>query len=131
MGLRGEYIFNIAVVTAKGLVMSQGSGASAASAERVFKALDGFRIEVHRGACNTGTRFRQVSRRARRRRWRKSSAMRGEVNKLTGASPTVALHVLWDLPNGKGDVAELLRLEKKYGVKPGSINPNCFKSQGV
>jgi len=34
--------------------------------------------------------------------------------------------VLWDLPNGKGDVAELLRLEKKYGVKPGSINPQLF-----
>jgi L-rhamnose isomerase/sugar isomerase len=51
------------------------------------------------------------------------------VNKLTGASPTVALHVLWDLPNGKGDVPEIKRLEKKYGVKAGSINPNLFQAQ--
>jgi len=37
--------------------------------------------------------------------------------------------VLWDLPNGKDDVAEILRLERVYGVKSGSINPNLFQSQ--
>jgi len=51
------------------------------------------------------------------------------VNKLTGASPTVALHVLWDLPNGKGDVSEIKRLEGRFGVKAGSINPNLFQDQ--
>ena len=55
--------------------------------------------------------------------------MRREVNELTGASPTVALHVLWDLPNGKGDVPEIKRLEGKFGVKAGSINPNLFQAQ--
>jgi L-rhamnose isomerase/sugar isomerase len=111
MGLRGEYIFNIAVVTAKGLVMSQGSGASAASAERVFKALDGFRIEVPSwGFANTGTRFGKFAQAGAATTLEEKFSDAGEVNKLTGASPTVALHVLWDLPNGKGDVAELLRL---------------------
>jgi L-rhamnose isomerase/sugar isomerase len=37
--------------------------------------------------------------------------------------------VLWDLPNGKGDVPELRRLEKKYGVKSGAVNPNLFQDQ--
>jgi L-rhamnose isomerase/sugar isomerase len=50
------------------------------------------------------------------------------VNTLTGASPSVALHVLWDLPNGKSDVPEIKRLEKKYGVAAGSINPNLFQN---
>jgi L-rhamnose isomerase/sugar isomerase len=53
----------------------------------------------------------------------------GEVNRLTGVSPTVALHVLWDLPNGKDDVPEIQALEKKFGVRSGSINPNLFQSQ--
>ena len=55
--------------------------------------------------------------------------MPAQVNKLTGASPTVALHVLWDLPNGKGDVPEIKRLERKLGVQAGSINPNLFQAQ--
>ena len=50
-----------------------------------------------------------------------------QVNALTGASPTVALHVLWDLPGGKADVPAIQGLEKKYGVKAGSINPNLFQ----
>ena len=50
-----------------------------------------------------------------------------QVNQLTGASPTVALHVLWDLPGGKADVPAIQALEKKYGVKSGGINPNLFQ----
>ena len=52
-----------------------------------------------------------------------------EVNRLTGVTPTMALHVLWDLPNGLGDVPEVQALEKKYGVRAGSINPNLFQHQ--
>ena len=36
--------------------------------------------------------------------------------------------MLWDLPNGKADVAAIRALEKKYGMKSGSINPNLFQS---
>ena len=52
-----------------------------------------------------------------------------QVNKLTGCAPTVALHVLWDLPGGVGDVPAIKALETKYGVKSGSINPNLFQDQ--
>jgi L-rhamnose isomerase/sugar isomerase len=51
-----------------------------------------------------------------------------QVNALTGASPTLALHVLWDLPEGVTDVSTVKALEKKYGVKAGSINPNLFQN---
>jgi len=50
------------------------------------------------------------------------------VNNLTGASPTVALLMLWTT-NGKGDVAELQRLEKEYGVKSGSDQPETCSSR--
>ena len=111
--------------------MGKGSANSGASAtEKVFAALDGFRIEVPSwGFANTGTRFGKFVQAGAATSLEEKFSDAGEVNKLTGASPTVALHVLWDLPNGKGDVPELRRLEKKYGVKSGAVNPNLFQDQ--
>ena len=48
---------------------------------------------------------------------------------LTGVTPTLALHVLWDLPNGVADCAAVHQLEVNYGVSAGSINPNLFQDQ--
>jgi L-rhamnose isomerase/sugar isomerase len=98
--------------------------------EQVFAALDGFRIEVPSwGFANTGTRFGKFSQAGAATTLEEKFSDAGEVNKLTGASPTVALHVLWDLPNGKSDVAEIKRLEQRFGVTAGSINPNLFQAQ--
>jgi L-rhamnose isomerase/sugar isomerase len=107
-----------------------GAGAGARATERVFAALDGFRIEVPSwGFANTGTRFGKFSQAGAATTLEEKFSDASQVNKLTGASPTVALHVLWDLPNGKGDVAEIKRLENQFGVKAGSINPNLFQAQ--
>src|ERR1700682_1908029 len=96
--------------------------------ETVFAALDSFQIEVPSwGFANTGTRFGKVIQGGAATTIEEKFADAGQVNALTGASPTIALHVLWDLPNGKGDVAEIKALEKRYGVKAGSINPNLFQ----
>lgn len=49
------------------------------------------------------------------------------VHRLTGASPTVAVHIPWDLPPlGKtwADIADFARSE---GVAIGAINPNLFQ----
>ena len=81
------------------------------------------------GFANTGTRFGKFVQAGAATLLEEKFEDAGQVNKLTGASPTVALHVLWDLPNGKGDVPELRRLEKKYGVKSGAVNPNLFQDQ--
>jgi L-rhamnose isomerase/sugar isomerase len=51
------------------------------------------------------------------------------VNQLTGACPTVALHAIWDLPNGLKDVPHVEELARKCGVVAGSINPNVFQGQ--
>jgi L-rhamnose isomerase/sugar isomerase len=37
--------------------------------------------------------------------------------------------VLWDLPNGLKDVPEVKDLERRFGVRSGSINPNLFQDQ--
>ena len=52
-----------------------------------------------------------------------------EVHSLTGVCPTVALHVLWDFPNGMASVADIRALSVQHGVRSGSINPNLFQDQ--
>jgi L-rhamnose isomerase/sugar isomerase len=94
-----------------------GAGFGTRAQERVWAALDSFRIEVPSwGFANTGTRFGKFTQAAAATTLEEKFSDASQVNKLTGASPTVALHVLWDLPNGKGDVADIKRLESHYGV---------------
>ena len=96
----------------------------------VWTALDEFRIELPTwGFANTGTRFGKFVQPGAAITIAEKFADAGEVHRLTGVSPTVALHVLWDLPNGIGDVPAIRALETKEGVKVGSINPNLFQLQ--
>jgi len=98
--------------------------------ERIFHALDSFRIEIPSwGFANTGTRFGKFIQAAAATNLEEKFADAGQVHALTGGSPTVALHVLWDTPNGIKDVAEIRSLETKFGVRAGSINPNLFQDQ--
>ena len=105
-----------------------GSGAVERQAKRVWDALDGFQVEVPSwGFANTGTRFGKFVQSGAATTIEEKFSDAAQVNALTGASPTVALHVLWDLPGGTTDVPAIRALEKKYGVKAGSINPNLFQ----
>ncbi|HTD96780.1 MAG TPA: TIM barrel protein [Edaphobacter sp.] len=107
---------------------TNGAGATGRDTEKVWAALDEFRIEVPSwGFANTGTRFGKFVQGGAAMTIEEKFADASQVNALTGASPTVALHVLWDLPGGKGDVPAIQALEKKYGVRSGSINPNLFQ----
>jgi L-rhamnose isomerase/sugar isomerase len=98
--------------------------------ETVWSALDEFRIEIPSwGFSNTGTRFGKFVQAAAATTVEEKFSDAAQVNALTGASPSVALHVLWDLPGGKSDVPNIQALETKYRVKAGSINPNLFQDQ--
>jgi L-rhamnose isomerase / sugar isomerase len=95
-----------------------------------FKTLDNFQIEIPSwGFANTGTRFGKFVQAAAASTLEEKFADAAEVNRLTGATPTLALHVLWDLPQGVRDVAAVKALEKRFGVRAGSINPNLFQDQ--
>lgn len=94
----------------------------------VLRALDAFAIEIPSwGFANTGTRFGKFTQAAAATNIEEKFADGGEVNRLTGATPTLALHVLWDLPNGVADVPKIQALSEKNGIGPGSINPNLFQ----
>ncbi len=95
-----------------------------------FKALDSFRIEIPSwGFANTGTRFGKFLQPAAATTIEEKFADAAEVNKLTGVTPTLALHVLWDVPQGLKDVPEVHTLEQRFGLRAGSINPNLFQGQ--
>src|SRR5579875_3335523 len=77
------------------------SMSSTAISEKVAGALDRFRIEIPSwGFANTGTRFGKFIQPGAATSLEEKFADAGEVNRLTGCTPTVALHVLWDMPNG-------------------------------
>jgi L-rhamnose isomerase/sugar isomerase len=51
-----------------------------------------------------------------------------EVHGLTCVTPRMALHVFWDLPSGLGDIPTIQELERKTGIRAGSINQS-FRRQ--
>jgi L-rhamnose isomerase/sugar isomerase len=96
----------------------------------ISRALDGFAIEIPSwGFANTGTRFGKFIQPAAATTLEEKFSDGAQVHNLTGACPTLALHVLWDLPEGLASVKEVQRLETRYGIRAGSINPNVFQDQ--
>ena len=96
----------------------------------VWKALDSFNIETPSwGFANTGTRFGKFIQAAAATTIEEKLSDAGQVHKFTGCCPSVAVHVLWDFPQGKASAPEVQALAAKYGVRIGAINPNVFQDQ--
>jgi L-rhamnose isomerase / sugar isomerase len=103
---------------------------SSNAADSAIAALDGFRIEIPSwGFANTGTRFGKFLQPAAATTIEEKVSDAGQVHSLTGVCPTVALHVLWDFPEGVESAAEVTGLCARSGIRPGSINPNLFQDQ--
>src|SRR5207249_1078014 len=100
------------------------------TSEKVVGALETFRIELPSwGFANTGTRFGKFIQAAAATTTDEKFSDAGQVHLLTGVCPTLALHVLWDLPAGARSVPEIAALAERYGIRAGSINPNLFEQQ--
>src|ERR1700690_3617118 len=98
--------------------------------DALMQALDYLQIELPSwGFANTGTRFGKFVQAAAASTIAEKMGDAGQVHSLTGICPTVALHVLWDLPNGAADAGEVRVLAERFGVRPGSVNPNVFQDQ--
>jgi L-rhamnose isomerase/sugar isomerase len=99
-------------------------------ADRIAAALDVFRIELPSwGFANTGTRFGKFVQPAAAATIEEKFADAGHVHALTGACPTLALHVLWDFDGSVASAQTVATLGQRHGVRPGSINPNLFQDQ--
>jgi len=98
--------------------------------EVVFKALDNFKIELPSwGFANTGTRFGKFVQAGAATTTEEKLADAGQVNAFTACCPSVAVHVLWDFPQGTRSVEEVKAAAARQGVRIGAINPNVFQDQ--
>ena len=98
--------------------------------DQAARALDDFQIEIPSwGFANTGTRFGKFLQPAAASTLEEKFSDAAEVHRLTGATPTLALHVLWDLPRGVADIGGVQALERLSGIRAGSINPTLFQDQ--
>ncbi len=102
-----------------------------ASDEQIaFQALESFRIELPSwGFANTGTRFGKFVQPGAAATIEEKLADAGQVHRFTGCCPTVAVHVLWDFPQGLSSAPEIVKLAAEHGVRIGAINPNVFQDQ--
>src|SRR5438270_13744672 len=102
----------------------------ARKSKKILDALESFRIELPSwGFANTGTRFGKFIQAAAAITTEEKFSDAGQVHLLTGVCPTIALHVLWDCPDGVRSTDEVKKFAALYGVLPGSINPNLFQDQ--
>ena len=81
------------------------------------------------GYSNAGTRFGTFKQAGSAVTIEEKLADAAQVHKYTGVAPTVAVHVLWDFPNGIADCRGLADYAKSLGVKIGAINPNVFQGR--
>jgi len=108
--------------------MAKNPAVSSKQEERIIDRLWRFHIEVPSwGFADTGTRFGKFLQDAAAVDLDDKLADAGVTHKYTGVTPTVAVHVLWDFPNGFDQ--GVMRLARKHGVRIGAINPNVFQDQ--
>ena len=81
------------------------------------------------GFGNAGTRFGVFSEAGAARDVYEKIEDAATVHRLTGASPTVALHIPWDLPPTGTDWKALAAFAEEQGVRLGAINPNLFQER--
>ncbi len=82
---------------------------------KIFQALETFRIEIPSwGFANTGTRFGKFLQPAAAATTQEKFSDAGEVHRVTGVCPTIALHVLWDFAEGLASTNEVTALATRY-----------------
>ncbi len=79
------------------------------------------------GYSDAGTRFGTVRQPGAAVTLEEKIADAAQAHKFTGVAPLVAVHVLWDFPNGIADCDKVAKFAESQGVKIGAINPNVFQ----
>jgi L-rhamnose isomerase/sugar isomerase len=98
--------------------------------EKIKARLKAQKIETPSwGYSNSGTRFGTYRQPGAAVTIEEKVADAAQVHKYTGVAPTVAVHVLWDFPNGISDAQGLASYAESVGVKIGAINPNVFQDR--
>ncbi len=116
---RAEYALLVDKLAARGV-----------DVDKVKSRLKAQKIETPSwGFADSGTRFGPYKQPGSAVTIEEKIADAAQVNKFTGVAPTVAVHVLWDFPNGLEDADKLAAYAESLGVKIGAINPNVFQDR--
>src|SRR5262245_30170285 len=98
---------------------------ASATRTRAKEVLRTQRIETASWAFgNSGTRFKVFPQEGVPRNPYEKIEDAATVQRFTGAAPTVALHIPWDLVD---DYSDLARFARDQGVSLGTINSNVFQ----
>jgi L-rhamnose isomerase / sugar isomerase len=96
-----------------------------ADRDAAIRAVAGLQVELPSWSfANTGTRFKVFAQPGVPRTPREKIDDAALVHALTGAAPSVALHIPWD---AVPDYAELAAYAAERGVRVGTINANVFQ----
>lgn len=99
-----------------------------ASDDAVRAALQALPIELPSwGFGNAGTRFGVFAEPGAARDVYEKIEDAATVHRLTGAAPSVALHIPWDLPPAGTNWAGIAQFARDQGVALGAVNPNLFQ----
>lgn len=94
--------------------------------KRAKTHLQAFRIEAPSwGFGDGGTRFKVFHQRGAARTIEEKLRDAAMVHRLTGATPTVAVHVLWDFAQMPAD--EVRDCARALGLRIGAVNPTLFE----
>ena len=97
--------------------------------ETIHAALDAFNIETPSwGYADTGTRFGKFFQPGAAIDIGDKIADAGQVHRVTGCCPLVALHILWDFKE-QTTPEYVAGLAGQQNVQIGSMNPNVFQDQ--
>ena len=97
--------------------------------ETIHNALDQFEIETPSwGYADTGSRFGKFFQPAAAIDIADKIADAGQVHRVTGCCPLVALHILWDFTD-QTDPGQVAKLAAAENIRIGSMNPNVFQDQ--
>src|SRR5579883_2505485 len=127
---RREKLRDLSAAMRVSLRIRQGPAMDSRKLDIILEALNQFRIEIPSwGFANTGTRFGKFLQPAAATTTAEKFSDAGQVHALTGICPTIALHVLWDFPEGRKSIPQIQEYSRRFGVQSGSINPNVFQDQ--
>jgi len=95
--------------------------------DKVLAQLANFAVETPSwGYADTGTRFGKFHQPAAARTIYDKIDDAAQVHRLTGICPSVAVHVLWDFPEGFDP--KVVDYAARAGVRIGGINTNTFQA---
>src|SRR2546427_10735013 len=93
--------------------------------DTVLEKIQRFTVETPSwGYGNSGTRFKVFPWPGAARTLQEKLADAAEVHRVTGACPTVAIHIPWDKV---ADYAAVQEEAAHFGVRIGAVNPNLFQ----